>query len=69
MCGTARPRGGATQQVQTGSYVSFGHYPQTASGHDRTPIVWLVLQVTGNKALLLSRDGLDAMPYNQAHDE
>lgn len=29
-------------------------YPQTASGIDRTPIEWLVLDVQDGKALLLS---------------
>lgn len=47
-----------------GSYVSFGIYPQTASGDDATPIEWLVLDIIGNEALLMSRYGLDAIPYN-----
>ena len=47
-----------------GNTVTFGTYPQTASGTDDTPIEWIVLDVKGNKALLISRFGLDAMPYN-----
>ena len=47
-----------------GKYVTFGRYPQTAAGNDHTPIEWLVLARDGNKALLLSRYGLDAKPYN-----
>ncbi len=47
-----------------GNYVTFGHYPQTSVGNDSTPIEWLVLAREGNKALLLSRCGLDAKPYN-----
>ncbi len=48
-----------------GNYVEFGTYPQTASGTDSTPIEWLVLARDGNKALLISRYGLDAQPYNK----
>ena len=50
-----------------GNYVTFGEYPQTASGEDMTPIEWLVLARDGNKALLISRYGLDAQPYNTDH--
>ena len=54
----------ARKAIQPGQYVTFGRYPQTAAGNDQTPIEWLVLEVQGNKALLLSRYGLDAKPYN-----
>ena len=47
-----------------GNYVEFGTYPQTAAGTDNTPIEWLVLARDGNKALLISRYGLDAQHYN-----
>ena len=50
---------------QPGDYVTFGTYPQTASGTSSTPIEWLVLDVKGDQALLLSRYGLDAIPYNR----
>lgn len=46
------------------SYMTFGVYPQTAEGGDETPIEWLVLDRDGDKALLISRYGLDAQPYN-----
>ncbi len=52
------------QQIEAGDYVTFGHYPQTAAGNDQTPIEWLVLDIKDNKALLLSKFGLDAKPYN-----
>lgn len=48
-----------------GNYVTFGRYPQTKAGKDKTPIEWLVLARDGNKALLISRYGLDAQPYNK----
>lgn len=47
-----------------GNYVEFGAYPQTSSGNDATAIEWLVLARDGNNALLISRYGLDAQPYN-----
>ena len=48
-----------------GSIVEFGRYPQTAEDTDSTPIKWIVLAVDGNKALLISKCGLDAQPYNR----
>lgn len=48
-----------------GNYVTFGTYPQTKAGNDATPIEWLVLAQDGDKALLISRYGLDAQPYNK----
>ncbi len=52
--------------MTAGSYVAFGTYPQTASGLDSTPIEWLVLEfdADNNRALLISRYGLDTQPYN-----
>ncbi len=49
-----------------GSYVTFGTYPQTESGTDNTPIEWLVLEydAKNNRALVISRYGLDTQPYN-----
>ena len=47
-----------------GSIVTYGHYPQTASGTDSTPIEWMVLEVQGNKALLFSKYGLETRAYN-----
>ena len=57
--------GTGKKQIQAGDYVTFGHYPQMAEGKDMTPIEWLVLDVQGNKALLLSRYGLDVKTYNE----
>ena len=50
----------------TGSYVTFGTYPQTKAGNDSTPIEWLVLDydAANNKALLISRYALDCQQYN-----
>lgn len=48
-----------------GNYVTFGTYPQTKARKDATPIEWLVLARDGEKALLISRYGLDAQPYNK----
>ena len=53
-----------------GGIVTFGTYPQTASGTDKTPIEWLVLDydAASNRALIISRYGLDAKPYNTEYD-
>ena len=50
-----------------GNYVEFGAYPQTSDGYDVTAIEWLVLARNGNSALLISRYGLDAQPYNEKY--
>ncbi len=57
---------GQEGQIEAGTCVPFGHYPQTEEGTDDTPIEWLVLEVDkeNDRALLLSRYGLDAKPYN-----
>ena len=52
--------------LNIGDIITFGHYPQTAKGNDNTPIEWLVLEVQEDKALLISRYGLDGQRY---HDE
>ncbi|MDO4837662.1 MAG: DUF6273 domain-containing protein [Clostridia bacterium] len=49
--------------------VTFGHYPQMAEGTDNTAIEWLVLQKEDNKALLISRYGLDVQPYNTIYTD
>ena len=56
---------------EAGSVVSFGTYPQTEAGNDQTPIEWIVLDYdeTNRKALLLSRYGLDAAPYNTEYTD
>lgn len=52
------------EKFEVGKYVEFGTYPQTFDGTDQTPIEWLVLDRDGDKALLLSRYGLDAHIYD-----
>ena len=51
-----------------GSYVTYGTYPQKKAGNDSTPIEWLVLEydAKNNRALLISRYGLDCQPYNSS---
>ena len=51
-------------QCAAGDYVTFGTYPQTATGDDNTPIEWLVLARYEQYALLISRYGLDYQCYN-----
>ena len=53
---------------KVGGYVTYGTYPQTATGNDSTPIEWLVLDydAKNNKALLISRYGLDCQKYNSS---
>ena len=49
--------------ISVGDHVTFGRYPQTASGTDLTPIEWVVLDIQDGKALLISKYGPDAKQY------
>ena len=61
----------AKQEFLTvGSIVTFGHYEQDNEISNGTEeIEWIVLDVKGNKALLLSLYGLDTKPYNSTYKE
>lgn len=51
--------------VEVGDMISFGHYEQDGSQKNGPEdIEWTVLDVQGNRALLLSRYALDSQPYN-----
>ena len=45
----------ANNSIKVGDVISLGHYPQDASGIDNTPVEWIVLDVQGYKALLISK--------------
>ena len=54
--------------VKVGDIVTFGRYAQDGNANNgKEPIEWQVLEVQAGKALLLSRYGLDAQPYNKTH--
>ncbi len=53
------------RKVTVGKPITFGHYEQDNDlNNGKEPIEWTVLDVQDGKALLLSRYGLDAKPYN-----
>ena len=50
---------------KVGNYVTFGHYEQdNNTGNGKEAIEWLVLDVQGDKVLLVSRYALDCKRYN-----
>ncbi len=49
--------------MQIGDIIKFGKYPQDSNGSE-SPIEWLVLDVKGNEALLISRYALDCKQYH-----
>ena len=54
--------------VSVNDILTFGRYEQNGiRGNGAEDIEWLVLDVQGNKALLLSRYALDSQPYNSAY--
>ncbi len=55
------------QKVEVGNIVTFGSYPQSASGAT-APIEWIILDVKDGKALLLSRYVLDSVQYNEEYE-
>lgn len=52
--------------IRTGDQVSFGSYPQ--SSYYPEPILWTVLQVRGDSAILISKYVLDARIYGPTGD-
>ena len=53
-----------TAGLKAGDTLTFGRYPQTASGDDETPIEWIVLEVQDGKALLISKLILDTREFS-----
>lgn len=49
--------------MKKGDIIKFGKYPQDEDGRV-LPIEWIVLDVTGNEAFLISRYALDCREYN-----
>lgn len=56
------------EKLAIGSCVTFGRYPQN-NGDTPEPIVWQVLDIEDNEALLLSRCGLDCQPFHHEESE
>ncbi len=54
--------------ITIGEYLKFGNYPQN-NGNAKEPIEWLVLEVSGDEAFLVSRYGLDCKPYNEEYTD
>ena len=54
--------------IKVGSFITYGRYFQD-SDNAKSPIEWLVLDVKGNEALLISRYGLDCKQYHHAYDD
>ena len=64
-CGTSLTAKQPVSNIEVGGIISFGSYEQD-NNLDNGPedIEWIVLDVQDGKALLLSKYGLDAKPYN-----
>lgn len=57
-------------QAEKGNSVVLGTYEQDGNAENGAEAVeWLVLEVEDGKALLLSRYGLDCLPYNETEEE
>lgn len=55
----------SSYDTMVGKYITFGSYEQdNNTANDKEEIEWLILDVKDGKALLISKYGLDCMPYN-----
>ncbi|MCQ2372705.1 MAG: DUF6273 domain-containing protein [Phascolarctobacterium sp.] len=59
---TTRPK----LNLKIGDCLEFGSYYRTTGKNWKQIIRWLVLAIEGNKALIISVDGLDAKPLNDS---
>ena len=50
--------------LSVGNIVTLGSYPQSSDRPE--PIEWYVVKVFGDRALLLSKHGLDSRPFNES---
>jgi len=64
-----KPASAPHRSAQPGELITFGTYPQTADGADRTPIQWRVLQNSGGEMFLLSEYLLDCKRYHGAYTD
>ena len=55
------------KNANVGNYVKFGRYPQTMEGEVR-PVEWRVLAIENNKALVISRYGLDSKRFGSSNN-
>lgn len=54
--------------VKTGDTVEFGSFEQdNNASNSKEPIKWQVLDIQGDKALLISKDALESKQYNDVH--
>lgn len=49
-------------EIDVGDIISFGSYPQNASGS--SPIAWIVLDKVDGKLMLISQNAIDCQKYN-----
>ena len=61
---TPTPAATPTPEAVAGSIITLGHYEQDGSSDGAEAIEWQVLAVENGRALVISRYGLDAKPYN-----
>ena len=54
--------------MSPGDYVSLGTF-QCSADKPAAPLEWLVVQRSGDQALLLSRYGIDARPFHETHQD
>lgn len=67
---TENPNGNASnnEEIKAGEYITFGKYEQDNNlDNGSENIEWLVLKVENNEALVISKDALDCIPYNDEY--
>ena len=61
---TENPASAPHRSAKPGEIITFGSYPQTVEGADRTPIKWRVLQNSSKELFILSEYILDCKRYH-----
>ncbi len=70
-CGEDNPKSSLGKiDAQVGEYITFGKYEQdNDTFNGKEDIEWLVLDVEGDRALVISRYGLDTKLYHEENEE
>ena len=62
--GSRQQNADAQADATVGNVITFGSWHQNSDAQDNTPILWRILEIQGDMALLISEKALDTRPYD-----
>ena len=62
--GSRQQNADAQADATVGDVITFGSWHQNSDAQDNTPILWRILEIQGDRALLISEKALDTRPYD-----